>query len=261
MIRSVLNHCHAVNCVLLLHVCIALGCAKSDAGKQDNSLSTNSTTGTIVATDRDSLAADEDAFLKSIALLLRGEKKFVCRTSITPNQLSRLVEYSNLEHVELYDASKLSSEDLIAAIGQMPKLRRLRLEAVSVDDRVMESIAGLRELETLNLPDGSFSDVGLASVCELPKLSLLRIGSGNVTDQGIAHIAAMKMLRFLHLKNIPVTDAGLENFHDADQLESFYLDNGNESEDGIRELLKHNPRLHFHRNLLHIAEDPNADGH
>ena len=77
----------------------------------------------------------------------------------------------------------------------------------------------------------------------------------------MSEIAAARSIRFVHLLGVPVTDAGIVALYDMHWLESLYIDGGQITDDGIRSLLRANPELHFHRNQLHVAGDPNSDGH
>ena len=190
-----------------------------------------------------------------------GSREFIFRESVTATELQQLTQL-DLQRVELFNLESVPSEQIANALRAWPDLRRLRIESGTVDDQVMGSIAELKVLEVLNIPNGEFSDIGLAAICSLPKLMLLRAGSPDVTDESVRKLVELPALRFLHLINVPLTDNGLAAFHDFHQLESFYIDNGKETENGIRSLLeKHNHRLHFHRNQIHIPDDPSTDQH
>jgi hypothetical protein len=71
----------------------------------------------------------------------------------------------------------------------------------------------------------------------------------------------MNSLRFLHLIDVPITDAGLAHVSGMTWLESFYLDGGDCTDAGLRGLLQALPELHFHRDQLHLPDDPHAHPH
>lgn len=163
------------------------------------------------------------------------------------------LETLEIDHCELDRAAA-------EAVGSLNDLRKLKLGG-PVDDETLQHIVRAENLTTLNLPEGRFSDSGLEAVSSLPRLQLLRFHSPHVTDDGLRHLAGMRSLRFLHVIDTPVTDAGLRHLHRMTWLESFYLDGGECSEAGLYELLRQLPRLHFHRDQLHLPEDPRAHPH
>ena len=184
----------------------------------------------------------------------------VFREPIDVQGLDMLTELAQLQCLELYRCQFAPSE-FVLRVSSWPNLKRLRLEGCPMDDQTVGQICRAKELEILNLPSANISDDGLNRIARLPRLELLRIGGPNITDEGISSLSQATRLRFLHLMRVPITDAGLKTFYGMTWLESLYIDGGNETEDGIRKLLKRNPGIHFHRNQLHIADDPNADGH
>ena len=128
-----------------------------------------------------------------------------------------------------------------------------------VSDSDLARIGQFKNLKRLNIDNGQFTDAGLKHLKELPHLELLRIRAPQVTDAGLAHIAQVPALRFLHLIDVPVTDAGIAHLEKMTKLESFYLDGGQATDSGLQSLLQALPKLHFHRNQLHLDDDPLAD--
>jgi hypothetical protein len=137
----------------------------------------------------------------------------------------------------------------------------IRLLYAPVGDRQLEALAGLENLERLNLPRATFTDAGLAKMADLPNLTLLRFGSPNVTDAGMRSIAHLPKLRFLHLIEVPITDAGLAELHELKQLESFYIDGGRTTDAGLQALVQAVPDLHIHRDQLHLPGDKSGHSH
>lgn len=183
----------------------------------------------------------------------------VTATPVSPDELAMLAE--GCEALEILDIESIepAPEDL-AVLNSLPALRRLRL-GFEVDDAMLRQLSTLPSLQFLNLPNGTFSDEGLSALVELPHLELLRFRSPNVTDAGLPTIAAMPALRFLHLIDVPVTDEGIAALHGMTQLESLYIDGGRCTDDGLRALLEALPDLHFHRDQLHLPDDPHRHPH
>jgi hypothetical protein len=155
--------------------------------------------------------------------------------------------------------AKIGDQEL-QAVAALPSLTRLKLGAPIGDDGAAR-LAAAERLEIVNLPQADMTDAGLASLAKLPRLQLLRISSPRVTDAGLAHISGMKSLRFLHLIDVPVTDAGLQHLYGMTWLESFYLDGGQCTDEGLSALLQALPDLHFHKDQLHLPDDPHAHPH
>lgn len=245
-------------CILVLVTCIGcqktpavVGVSEVDATSADTSpLSTSS--GTLGSTAAGSTAAEKTA--------AHDGKDLVFREPVSGEQLTELCRGANLVALEIYQAQFAPRR--LAAISQLPRLQRLRLEDLPIDDAAWRDCRVMPAMRILNVPSMEISDIGIRRLVHcMPNLELLRFGSGSVSDEGIAELRNLKSLRFLHLLNVPITDVGLMNFHDMYDLESLYIDGGQETESGIRTLLDKNPKLHFHRNQMHIASDPNDDGH
>lgn len=207
-------------------------------------------------------AATKQQSVSSLIEICRRERSdtLVIPTVVDAPNLESIAELVHLECLELYKSE--FDPKRVECLAGLSKLERLRLEDLAADDATMDALAGLSGLRVLNLPAANISNDGLQRIVDsFPKMELLRFGSPLLTDAGVATLSNAPSLRFLHLINVHVTDEGLRTFHSMHQLESLYIDGGDETESGIRDLLKANPRLHFHRNQIHIAEDPNADPH
>ena len=174
--------------------------------------------------------------------------------SLAPEQWQELAKgCESLETLEA-DFRSLTAEDL-SILSELPEIKRLMLTG-PLDDSALNQISQISQLEILNLPDAVFTDDGLATISSLSHLELLRFSSPHVTDVGMNAIARLPSLRFLHLIDVPITDDGLKPFHEMSQLESFYIDGGQCTDEGLRELLTALPELHFHRDQLHLPDDP-----
>ena len=187
-------------------------------------------------------------------------QKIIVQTAhVTAAELLELAqECEHLRELEIDDC-ELTAESA-DVIGNLAELQKLKLGA-PVDDAALAQLARAQQLTTLNLPDARFTDAGLETIATLPDLQLLRFHSPQVTDDGVRHIAAIRSLKFLHLIDVPITDAGLEHLRGMTWLQSFYLDGGHCTDDGLYALLKSLPDLHFHKDQLHLPDDPRAYPH
>ena len=188
-----------------------------------------------------------------------SEARYTARP-IDNDEAQDLKSCDHLQTLEI-DQSRLTGDQLADILAALPKLRQLKLTG-PVDDEQLTMIAATRpQIVVLNLPEGSFTDVGLSELASLSLLELLRFHSSKVTDEGLVEIAKLPQLRFLHLINVPITDAGLSPLVGMTHLESFYLDGGQCTDEGLSELIEKRPDLHFHWNQLHLPSDPHSHPH
>lgn len=182
-------------------------------------------------------------------------------SSITIEQAQELCQTNDELKVLEIDHSELSNEELAATLKSLPKLIQLKLSGDVDNEQLAMIIENMVGLTTLNLPNGSFDDDGLNQLPKHETLEFFRFHSPLVTDTSMSTIAAIPRLRFLHLINVPISDEGLKPLYDLKDLESFYLDGSNCTEDGLSELIKQRPDLHFHWNQLHLGDDSHSHPH
>lgn len=159
----------------------------------------------------------------------------------------------------------LCGDDLARGINEIvgcPHLRILHLRT-ELGDAEIERLSQLRELEVLDLPLAlHVTDKGLYALAQHPRLKLIRIRAPQLSDEGLPTLTTLPELRWLHLMEVPLTDGGLEVFRSMPKLESLYLDGDRATDEGLSNLVLARPDLHFHRDQLHLPEDPRRrDGH
>ena len=115
--------------------------------------------------------------------------------------------------IGLYDSAVTTDADvarLRAALDQFPELRRISLHSHSVTALgIATLVAGLRNLESLQLYGSAANNATLATISHLPKLRKLYLNHSKVTDAGLVHLAGHPTLEVLELDNLGLTDAGL----------------------------------------------------
>jgi hypothetical protein len=198
---------------------------------------------------------------KQIEAVRAGEAESVrmSLSAVTENQWAMLTQQCQSLAVLEADVSLLEPNAL-EELKALPHLRQLVLHG-RVDDAWIHQIAALSGIRHLNLPDAQFTNAGLRTLAALPRLELLRFRSTHVNDEGMRTVATFPALRFLHLIDVPITDEGLAHLHGMADLESFYLDGGRCTDAGLQDLLQALPQLHFHRDQLHLPDDPHAHPH
>ena len=160
-----------------------------------------------------------------------------------------------------FDQSNLNNDVLAEIFSLLPELDQLKLTG-TVDNQQLETLGKYAsQVKVLNLPNGQFDDIGLTSLSEFTNLNLLRFDSPHVTNQGIQSVSKLPKLKSLHLINVPITDDSLKTIETMESLQSFYLDGSQCTDEGLSELIQNRPELHFHRNQLHLQQDPNSHQH
>jgi hypothetical protein len=208
---------------------------------------------------------------------------------VTEPELRMLLEgCAALRILEVHQGAA-SLETMREVLQALPELERLKLTG-PVSDDLLRIIAEVPTLTILNLPRGEFGNDGLRALADphgvdsgrpfgihhpsglqsektpsrlsaSARLELLRFHSPHVTNEGLQVVRELPRLRFLHLIDVPITDAGLVHLYGLDNLESFYLDGSECTEEGLSELIKQLPNLHFHWNQLHLPNDPHRHPH
>jgi internalin A len=117
------------------------------------------------------------------------------------------------------------------------------LGSTKVTDAGLKHLAGLKQLQWLNLTNTKVTDVGLKPLARLKHLRELDLRNTKVTDAGLKPLAGLKHLRELDLRNTKVTDAGLKHLAGLKQLQLLLLSNTRVTDKGIADLKKVLPNL------------------
>ena len=94
----------------------------------------------------------------------------------------------------------------LAAVGE--DLALLDLRRTAVTDAGLAALANMPNLRRLQLQETSTGDAGLIGIKTLPNLEVLNLYDTHVTDQGVAALASLKKLKRLYVWRTAVTDAG-----------------------------------------------------
>ncbi len=117
------------------------------------------------------------------------------------------------------------------------KLRTIDLNSNKrVDDEGLKELAGLKSLQSLNLPSTQVTDAGLKSLADLRSLHSFAINGTAVTDAGLKELAALKNLQLLSLGGTAVTEAGLKELAALTRLRWLDLGGTAVTEAGLKEL-------------------------
>ncbi len=115
------------------------------------------------------------------------------------------------------------SDEVLAVLGRLPKLRALDLGKSPISDRGLQHLAALRSLETLDLSGTPATDRGLVYLAGLTNLTQLRLPQTRITSLGLSHLGRLAKLQHLDLSGTAVDDAGLSRLAGLRQLQSLQL--------------------------------------
>lgn len=128
-----------------------------------------------------------------------------------------------LENADLVECDGLNDESLVH-IGKLTGLRSLNLGDAQVSNAGLKSLAGLKNLESLDLGwTKDVGDAGLPLLAKLPRLKVLGLGGTKVTDAGIPILGSFKKLQEVKLGGTAVTDRGFAALEGCKGLQTVHL--------------------------------------
>ena len=98
----------------------------------------------------------------------------------------------------ILDAGTITDEG-VESIAKLTNLSHLRLRHSPIGDAGLSLIAGCQSLQILNLPQCGASAEGVALLARLPNLRNLRLGGPQLSAAAARSVAAIKSLRNIHL--------------------------------------------------------------
>lgn len=128
-------------------------------------------------------------------------------------------------------------------LSRLKKLRSIKLEE-DVTDAALGHLAGLTNLEVLNLVGSHVTGTGLHHLRNLKRLGALLLDSAPVTDAGLSNLPELPSLYSLSLRDTEISDAGLEHLKSLSSLEALCLSNTRITGTGLAHL-KELAELHW----------------
>jgi Leucine-rich repeat (LRR) protein len=107
-------------------------------------------------------------------------------------------------------------------VGQMHGLRTLVLNC-DITDAGIEMLAGLPNLEQLDLTQSKITDAGVAKLRNFPKLNTLILNGTQITNQSLTTLVELKALQQLYLGNTAIDDGAVESLKQMEQLNLLFL--------------------------------------
>ena len=130
------------------------------------------------------------------------------KPKITDAGVKHLAKLKSLKRLELLRVPGLTDATLGSLAG-LAELEEINLSGASLTGSGLVHLTGLKQLESLEIPSTALDDAGLANLGRLTGLRRLYIGGGAYTDAGLASLSNLTELRELGLGSEGCTDAGL----------------------------------------------------
>ena len=123
------------------------------------------------------------------------ETLVIDKVSLNSHDLQRLAELPNLRILHLSELPEFDFESA-TALRRLTKLQQLRL-CKQVTDESLAALAGMPELEVLNLHGADITDASIRSLRQFPKLRDLRIVQTKLTADGVMQLVEESQIREL----------------------------------------------------------------
>ena len=172
---------------------------------------------------------DELVHLAGISTLQTLDLEYL---PITDAGLVHLRELRKLKNLRLANC-KIDGSGLVN-IAHLSSLESLDMEYAKATQ--FEGLAGLKNLENLDVHGTGITDAGMAHISGMKRLEDLRLDNTAVTTEGIAHIVGLSALTRLDLSDTKIDDGALALIGGMNNLEKLNLRSTGVSDDGVTEL-------------------------
>ena len=153
-----------------------------------------------------------DTLATQIALLDGLQKLTIGESAMTTVGWQKLGKLTNLQHLDLRDCP-LNNEQLSAVLGELSKLKALRLNGISgrttVDDSGLAGLANCPELKVLAIDGLWVGSQGLEHLKNNLRLSELYASGTTIDDTATELLAGFPALQKLRLSRTSVGTAGI----------------------------------------------------
>ncbi len=139
------------------------------------------------------------------------------------------IDKANLRELVSLRFLNLSGSDLnersMQSIGRLKQIEALQLIGCpNLTDSSLKSLSGLKHLNSLHLGNSPITDNGLQHLSDLQSLSALDLFTGKlITGKGLQSLSGLTSLRELHLGYTSIDDAGLTHLEKLPRLRALSL--------------------------------------
>lgn len=208
----------------------------------------------------------DDAALRPLAAASGLRVLVATGTSIGPAGLAHVADLPDLVALDLEVCDNVS-DSACDVLARMTKLRALNLKKTAFEkDRIsaagLRKLAGLQQLELLNLYADSINDEALKELKPFRDLRELDLSLTSVSDAGLKHLTSLKKLSNFTLlysegfAGPKITNVGLKAISEMAQLRRLNLVGANIDDAGINDL----KRLSNLKKLTLVGSRISADG-
>jgi len=163
-----------------------------------------------------------DKGLKALKELPQLRDVYLTLTKVTPDGIASLAALKDLESLQLIEMQL--GEVGAKHLAGLAKLRTLKVERCLLPPEAMVHFAKLTELRELSLQgNDELTDESLKHLAGLTNLENLDLDATKISDDGLPHLAGLTNLVELHLNQTKTTDAGLEFIGKLKKLEALYI--------------------------------------
>ena len=133
-----------------------------------------------------------------------------------------LAEFVQLEELDL--GGTTANDSGMVKLANLTNLKKLNVgNTTSITSAGVQHLAGLTQLESLDLWGTAVDDEGLKTVGGLRNLKILNLTGTKISDKGMADLRELTRLEELHLRGTKISGVGLEYLKQMTQLQRLSL--------------------------------------
>ncbi len=134
-------------------------------------------------------------------------------SEISPVALAALLEMPNLRRIDLEGSA--FDDDMGAAVAQADQITNLEIGATRITGKGLKAICGMKQLRFLDLWANDIAEEDLDMLADLPNLEYLSVGGyedqTTLTSEGVLpRLNRISSLRHIWLDGIPVSETEME---------------------------------------------------
>ena len=184
----------------------------------------------------------DDSAMAALADLPNLETLDLQGTIVTDAGLGELERSANLKTLQLGEGQRVTDIGL-ESVARVTTLRSLTLRYAEITDFGLSRLAGLENLEKLDLSNTDTDDAGLEAVCQIRTLTELTMRYTSISDDGVRFLPGLEQLQYLDLSNTEITNQSIPHFSQISNLNTLLLDNTEITIEALNELYDKHPNL------------------
>jgi len=199
----------------------------------------------IVGWPKSADAEDRDVdldYLKGLASKLKDLDSMQFRALTTLDLSGTSIDDNGLVHLKgLHELAILNLSDTKAGqgsknLGQLARLREVRLDRTRTEDADLENISNIGGLMVLSLERTDVTDNGMKHLARLRELLWLNLNRTRVGSAGLSNLSSLTNVTVLSLADSLVDDIGIISLKKMEKLRSLDLSGSRVSDEGVSHL-------------------------